>query len=97
MRSGVILSAYVVRIYVSLCIYICVRVLTDGRNGTDGRTGGQACVCGEGERRKRNAMKGMWGCVRARVHVHVSDEAQSQMHERTEEVPMSEYTRMNEQ
>ena len=40
MRSGVILSAYVVRIYVSVCVYICVRMLTDGRNGTDGRTGG---------------------------------------------------------
>ena len=37
MRSGVILSAYVVRIYVSVCVYICVRVLTDRGNGADGR------------------------------------------------------------
>ena len=40
MRSGVILSAYVVRIYISVCVYICVRVLTDRGNGTDGQTDG---------------------------------------------------------
>ena len=40
MRSGVILSAYVVRIYVSVCVYICVRVLTDRGDGADGLAGG---------------------------------------------------------